>query len=133
MSTLRLTPHSLWRVRELKMKRLTLNETWVLCLRMWKWIAEQRKKERRTGVEGLKALWLKKHGYKDDEIDNDCFFCEYACQKQGCLNSCPGYKVDSEFTCDNAEYSYCKHPIKFYTKLVELNKKRKKRIKVKNA
>ena len=109
------------------MKRLNLNETWVLCLKMWKWIAKEVEAGRDsiTDVIDLKDEWLTKHGFRD--VEENCFFCDYARRKAGCLQSCPGKKIDGSFNCDNKEYHYAGEPIAFYKKLVELNKIRLKK------
>lgn len=113
------------------MKRLTLNETWKLCLAMWKWIAGQAKKEGEEGIdiEGLKDQWLKKHGYDKGDISDACFFCEYHRQHptKGTSCNCPATKIDKEFNCMEFGYCYCCHPIAFYNKLVSLNRKRRKK------
>ncbi len=105
------------------MKKLTLDETWRLCLSMWRWIAKQKKEGVGTNVDNLKHEWLAKHYPR--YVQNNCFFCGYAavfCPK------CPGRLVDESFLCDNTEYSYFGKPIKFYNKLVSLNRKRLKAI-----
>ncbi len=110
------------------MKKLTLDETWKLCLSMWRWIAKMKRAGSKRSVKELKGVWCKKHGLWD--VDNDCFFCEHVRQegKRCTINSqtpCPGNKVDRSFVCINTEYNYAQKPIKFYNKLVSLNKKRK--------
>ena len=115
------------------MKKLTLSETWTLCLQMWKWIAGQVKKGR-TETGALKKEWLLEHDWGDGELVNNCFFCEWALGKDdaetysygGCPNRCPASKIDENFSCRNIEYDYYDCPIKFYQKLVRLNKIRKK-------
>ena len=57
----------------MKAKKLTLNQTWVLCLKMWKWIAEQVKAGNEDDIEDLKEQWLKKNGWEgelDVELDS---------------------------------------------------------------
>ncbi len=113
------------------MKRLTLNETWVLCLAMWKWIAEQVKKGE-VDVKGLKEQWLKEHGFGKIYIPENCFFCAHARRYDnekvcGCAKKmCPGALVNKRFSCTNKTYNYEIKPIAFYNKLVSLNSKRKK-------
>ena len=107
-------------------KRITLNQTWKNCLRMWKWID----KEYICGmdVEVMKCDWLDK--YKPDLCHaSNCFFCQYASEhnKEGdvlCVN-CPGRLVSKFFNCTNKSYHYLRHPKKFYKKLLELDAKRK--------
>lgn len=111
------------------MKRLTLDETWVLCLKMWKWIAAQKKENRRKDGEILKIEWLESHGYRCGELHLDCFFCEYgyyhAKGKKGTCDKCPARKINPKFDCLSIGYGYNDKPIAFYAKLVALNKKRK--------
>ncbi len=103
------------------MKRLSLDETWRLCLQMWKWIAKKIKADKNLCVGDLKAEWVKKHDF--DEIDSNCFFCEYSAKhpnkKVNC--NCPAKKIDKGFHCLKGEYHYEHEPIKFYKKLVKLN------------
>jgi hypothetical protein len=115
------------------MKPLTLNQTWTLCLKMWKWIAEHWV-EIEDGVETLKAQWLKDNGYEYDDWPNSCcFFCEYAMQKSSdkdfweCCDFCPGRLVNKRFNCFNKTYCFHMYPLKFYKKLLELNRKRKEK------
>jgi len=113
-----------------KKKRLTLNETWVLCLQMRKWVATQRKKGSRVTISNLILRWLEKHRYQDGELDSDCFFCEYDRQhrrQRGPCSFCPGVLVEPGFSCTDDDCDYEERPIAFYAKLVELNKKRKRR------
>ena len=123
------------------MKKLTLNQTWVLCLRMWKWIASVWKKG--DDVNDLKREWLTKNGYKANGIFiwNDCFFCEWAVLQRpskkdypkdekhfvkgsGCRN-CPGRKINRRFNCDCAKYDYRYNPVSFYAEILRLNRIRK--------
>lgn len=108
------------------MKRLSLNDTWKYCLRMWKWIAERRKEGDKRSVNVLKEVWLegKNFGY----IINDCFFCNYDTYskryKDACTG-CPSRRIDKFFHCTNYSYSYIKRPMQFYKQLVKLNRLRK--------
>lgn len=114
------------------MKRLTLNETWRLCLKQWKWLVKEIKAHPDANIHVLKRKWVKLQGYGEDGVDDDCFFCEYAGQREkfggefGC-RGCPARKVDKEFHCSNVDYNYCSKPIKFYKKILELNKIRTKK------
>ena len=108
------------------MKKLTLEETWTECMRMWRWIAKKIRKDDTYDVNDLKITWLEKHGYRDEDIISDCFFCEYA-EYNGKCTSCPGGKVDESFNCENLEYHWQAEPLKFYEKLKELNRIRKER------
>jgi len=118
-------------------KRLTLDETWVLCLWMWKWIASKIRKDPSLGVESLKAEWVEAHGYEDEGLTSNCFFCDYA-QKHyrgdmcNCP-SCPARKIDPDFDCMGGEYSYTEHPLEFYAEIRRLNNIRLKRRKAKRS
>ncbi len=114
------------------MKRLTLDETWVLCLAMWKWIAKEGRAATKAGIVWdvceLKREWVDIHGFEKIKIYHNCFFCEYAhhysyedIRGEGC-NLCPARKIDKEFDCHNDEYYYFCYPIAFYKKLLALNK-----------
>jgi len=115
------------------MKKMTLDETWDKCLRMWKWIAkEEKRKGNRILVDALKQSWLLNHGYQTKDIEADCFFCEY-CRTHESKNSdstrcvlCPGKKVDKSFHCASIRYHYAHRPIAFYKKICELNRIRLK-------
>ncbi len=105
------------------MKRLTLDQTWKLCLSMWRWIAKQIREGSEKSVAELKAQWATKHGY--EELHNLCFFCAWV-KPAGryCAGDCPGEKVEKNFDCNNAKYDYEDEPIAFCNKLVSLNRKR---------
>lgn len=102
-------------------KKRTLNQTWVLCLRMWQWIAK-------VWVEGmdvvdisvLKVQWL-----RDNKLTmtsaSDCFFCDYCCV----CSYCPGALVDDSFRCGNEDYNFKTKPVEFYKELLRLNRIRK--------
>ncbi len=107
------------------MKRLNLNETWVLCLKMWKWLIEQIEAGDTSSVPDLKIKWVKKHGIKKNSIDANCHFCEYNTKAGGRYPNCkycPGKKIAKDFFCEHEDYYYQNNPIAFYKKLVELNK-----------
>ena len=105
-----------------KTKNLNLDQTWELCLEMWKWVIE---------TSGDKHIWLEQNGY--DNMYCSCFFCEFA-SKSSTHNGpmrmtlcplCPGKAVDPSFHCEeDVPYSWCDNPEDFYKKLVELNNKR---------
>lgn len=101
------------------MKKLSLNETWEQCLKMWRWIVRQ---PCPRNVDSLKKKWLEKNEFTN-YIDNDCFFCDYGNWYKGC-NSCPGRKIDRGFDCCNDDYDYCYKPAAFLRKITELNEKR---------
>ena len=116
------------------MKRLTLNETWELCVDgMWKWIAKQRRKSREQYTTALKAKWSKKY-FPGVSIEHLCFFCEYDKQRRrgfdlGCAH-CPARKVDrklGQFWCEDGQYeetgtSWYRRPVAFYEQLVQLKR-----------
>ena len=114
------------------MKKMNLNDTWKLCLQMWKWVAAEVRKAEKQGhlwcVNDLKGTWARKHGFEG--VKNHCFFCGYSIRhprrgKYGC--NCPAKKVDPSFDCCDSPYNYNNKPIAFYNKIVELNKKRRKK------
>ncbi|MAF25285.1 hypothetical protein CL634_06885 [bacterium] len=107
------------------MKKMSLEDTWYNCLKMWKWIAGQIKKDENLDVDVLKEKWLKK--YKFSAVHANCFFCEYIAKRDDVFcRKCPGCKVDKEFDCRSVKYYYFHKPVAFYEKLVELNKIREK-------
>ncbi|MHC4397755.1 MAG: hypothetical protein ACYS1A_19090 [Planctomycetota bacterium] len=110
------------------MKRLTLDETWKKCLSMWRWIAKQKRKGCATPVWWLKTQWMEEHGYEDEEIEENCFFCDYANHRQeDCeedCDSCPARMVEKDFNCQDEVHHWARNPIVFYNKLVLLNRKR---------
>jgi hypothetical protein len=99
--------------------RLSLEKTWTECLRMWKWIAKEKKKDRKLIISELKTIWLTKNHYKPNSILKDCFFCNRA---PGDCTICPGKEIDPFFNCKNDDYCYFSNPLAFYAKLVSLNK-----------
>lgn len=100
------------------MKKRTLNQTWTLCLRMWRWIAKN--KGRTVKCYRLKAKWLRVNGFK--YVVADCFFCDFA---QNNCKRCPGKLVDPNFDCGSSDYCYSKKPVAFYKELLRLNRIRK--------
>lgn len=109
------------------MKKLTLNQTWTLCLRMWKWIAKEWKK---TGdsVSDLKKQWLKENGFEVSCWESiNCFFCVFdaAHDPEAECRCCPGVLVDSGFVCGDEEHSWASDPPAFYAELLRLNRIRK--------
>ena len=99
-------------------KKYTLDETWTLCISMWRWIAKQRKAEDVRGIETLKSAWIKAKGFGC--IESNCFFCHHA----GACRNCPPRDLDPSFNCENPRYSFFWEPIKFYNKINYLNRKR---------
>lgn len=104
-------------------KERTLNQTWVLCLRMWRWIAKvwQTPRYRRYGVCDLKKTWLRKNRFR--YLQNDCFFCEF--DRGFSCSSCPGKLIVLDFNCCDDEYDYEEKPVEFYKELLRLNRIRK--------
>ena len=109
------------------MKKLTLNQTWTLCLKMWKWIAAEKRKHPRKQTWKSKFKWLRAHGYGTEDLEANCFFCEYTDTHgdNGCAG-CPGRKIDKEFHCENESYHWHDESLMFNKKLVSLNRKRMK-------
>lgn len=101
--------------------KLTLNQTWKYCLRMWKWITEQIKKGNKASIWTLKEEWLKNNGFKNKRIRDKCFFCNYCHQY---CEKCPACLIEGDFYCMDLDYDYIIEPIKFYNKLIQLNEKR---------
>ena len=109
------------------MKKRTLNQTWVLCLRMWRWIAKvwQTPRYRRYDVYELKKIWLEKSGFRNSSMRGSCFFCDYKKDNGCCSEACPGAVVFSGFNCCNYNYHYGDRPVAFYAELLRLNRIRK--------
>ncbi len=113
-------------------KKLTLNETWRLCLKMWRWIAKQVKEGTKKSTDKLKLEWLK-NNWAGKKLYGSCFFCEYLEKHPKAGNacpscpSCPAVMIDPKFSCMGTAYDYEGYPIKFYNKLVSLNRKRNKK------
>jgi len=114
--------------------KLTLNKTWKNCLKMWKWIASEIEKDQFKKPGDLKVSWMRQHDVSG--LKFACFFCQYAHEHDGLLDidkssyrtcsSCPGRFVSSKFNCElYKSYHWLSSPIKFYNKLVELDKKRR--------
>lgn len=103
------------------MKKRTLNQTWILCLRMWRWIASVWTPDG-PNVHVLKAKWLMENRIVD--IFNSCFFCEYDVVNDGLANckQCPGILVDLSFSCTHENYKYDGNPKAFYKELLRLNR-----------
>ena len=104
------------------MTKWTLNQTWKYCLKMWKWIAEQVQKNNVWYIEELKQQWLQEHKFSKN-LCNNCFFCDY--NEQDDCSGCPGKLVTKSFDCCNHAYHFVHSPIKFYKKLLQLDKKRR--------
>ncbi len=105
------------------MKKRTLNQTWVLCLRMWRSISKAKAGKSRKFVSTLKRQWLREAGIKI-KGDSDCFFCEHTYHEDSCRR-CPGRLVDFSFSCHRESYHYVVKPVEFYKELLRLNRIRK--------
>ena len=109
---------------------MNLDETWELCLKMWKWIA---KNSKGYDVTGLKSQWIEDSEFCENPPVDNCFFCEYNKKRGGGIRDgedchlCPGKRVDKSFNCMERDICYDTYPDKFYKKLKELNKKRTKK------
>ena len=113
----------------------TLEQTWKNQLALSGWVAEQIKKKSALTVRKLKRKWLQQNNFSL-RLKNGCFFCDYGKRvnhKDICKN-CPAVLVSKRFWCMNFSYHFVLKSVKFYAKLVELNKKRlaAKRKKTKN-
>ena len=99
------------------MKRLNLDETWKQGLMMWRWIAMRVKAGDERNVFVLKAMWLEKHGIENNEIDYNCFFCEYDSRYRDDCDTCPAKRVNKLFHCNDSDTNYACYyqPIAFYT------------------
>ncbi len=120
------------------MKRLTLDQTWIECMRLWKHIARKVRAAIKAGekwnVDDLKREWCIKHGCEG--LNLSCFFCEYDDERQNRLGSrdcsfCPAKKIDKGFYCSEGELSCFDNPLDFYAELRRLHKLYKKGLKSK--
>ena len=101
------------------MKKLTLDETWKQCLKMWRWIVRQLRERPYANIGSLKREWLDSHGFGDVALDSDCFFCEWA---DGDCGKCPGVKVRKDFECMDTDYDFANEPAAFLREITRLNK-----------
>jgi len=117
--------------------KLSLDDTWKYCLSMWKTVSEKQKKDKSADVEELKNEWATANGFTykaskvpyREKVEATCFFCDYATRHGSgwpVCGKCPAKKVDPYFDCIHSEYNYEHQPIKFYNKIVSLNRKRLK-------
>ena len=104
------------------MRKYSLDKTWRLCIEMWEWIVAKWKKDKGLSISVLKKEWLDMKGIED--IESDCFFCEYDKYFYDNCDSCPGRLVSRQFNCGNSSYRYSRKPDKFLAKIKALNKKR---------
>lgn len=115
-------------------RKISLNQTWKNCLRMWKWIDKVYDPDSwmKCDVEDLKKEWLRKH-IPDADITANCFFCEYNESHpkfDETCSHCPGKLVSRSFHCvDRPSYRYDRNPMKFYPKLLQLDAKWRSNVK----
>ena len=106
-------------------KRLTLNYVWAECIKMYTYVTKKRAAGDSRSVKRLKQAWLNRHGYKTDELNSDCFFCEYDERHQPLVrnncNWCPAELIDSSFSCGNEPFKWFKFPGLFLKELLRLD------------
>ncbi len=103
------------------MEKLNLDETWRLCLKMWKWVVKQRRSGRKDNIDSLKEEWCDENHYQ--EIILSCFFCEYDKRYGNQCFSCPARRIEKDFKCHGAvAIHYFFNPEEFYKNLLRLNK-----------
>lgn len=103
------------------MKKRTLNQIWIFCLRMWRSVSKAKAKNKRRWISVLKRQWLTDNGFKN--LSGNCFFCDETPEDSCAL--CPGRLVDPTFNCCRADYHYKHKPSAFYAELLRLNRIRK--------
>ena len=101
--------------------KLSLEQTWTKCLKMWKWIAEN---DFICGEDGKRA-YFREHPRLKVPDKSDCYFCDYTTQTIEVCRGCPGALVENGWRCTYKNFSYNANPKKFYQELLRLNKKRK--------
>lgn len=106
------------------MKKRTLNQTWVLCLRMWRSISKIWDKDG-PNIHNLKASWLRENGFALLDLKCNCFFCDWTGPDDNSCNNCPGKLVNPSFSCCRLSYDYEDKPVAFYKELLRLNRIRK--------
>lgn len=121
------------------MKKLTLEQTWVACLKMWRWVCKEVKRRNITpsvsSITSLKYEWLRNKGYITP-VDS-CFFCDYDYRYEADCRLCPAGRMEGgyEFWCelnrnpsdndDWCDFAWFIDPHAFLRKLKSLNRKRK--------
>ena len=110
----------------------SLDETWKLCKSMWRWVAEHYTEY--FDVCDAKCAWLEQHGFAEDSIWANCFFCDYNHEDQDnerdfCCVACPGSLVDLSFSCYNLDYNFEQEPKEFYNKIRRMDYARKRDMK----
>lgn len=111
--------------RPVQTKKISLEQTWRLCLKMWKWIALKYLENPQRSVNNLKQQWLDENGFDSNPIQSGCFFCHYKGGDKDCIDNCPGVLIDQDFFCTYHEYDYWSQPLAFYQELLRLNHIRK--------
>lgn len=107
-------------------KKLTLDETWKQCLKMWRWIVKQKKLHPYSEVNVLKRKWFRKYSPRDSKLAH-CFFCDYnKANHGGYCRKCPATVIDQSFYCGNSKYHFAYEPTAFLKEITRLNKIRLK-------
>ena len=111
-------------------QRMKLDTVWDRCIAMARWVAKW-SECMGLSVNVLKQMWLEANGYEDNDLDSNCFFCDFAERHMpdNAIRSCPycpGRAVDKRFSCVNVKYHHRDKPHAFLAKLENLNAKRKK-------
>ena len=112
---------------------LTLDQTWDLCLCMWRWVVAQLKAGTDMTVDELKCLWLTGHGFKEKGWPiHGCFFCDYGaeglvgvdCTGERCRR-CPIPFKNKPYQCEKSRgLNWVLRPKLFLAGLESLNRKR---------
>ena len=109
------------------MKKLTLDQMWVLCMKQWRWIIWHWRRDNTLNIRNLKEAWCEEL-WKD--VAHSCFFCEYSITdevkrnrpvNQWC-NECP---LTKEFGIDHAcekSLDWQHDPEGFYKEIKRLHK-----------
>ncbi len=106
-------------------KRLTLNYVWAECIKMYTYVVKKKQAGDYRTVSELKTAWVNRHGYKSNELNSDCFFCEYDEHHQPVVRCnckfCPAAMVDENFHCVNIEYEWRTKPDLFLKEILILD------------
>jgi hypothetical protein len=121
------------------MKKLTKDQAWEECIKMYSWIAENHQDF--DDIPKAKAHYLKTQttyaentapsGQQENgDLLHNCFFCEYAKKPNNYgaadCNKCPARLDDpkSSFHCANPSYNFAYCTEAFLVKLIEINAER---------
>lgn len=133
-------------------KIMTLKQSWIACLTMWRFVSENYVSDKVRDVNSLKRIWLRnnKSWLKEQgirlRVKHDCFFCQYNDEKDGdaeydetywarvssgefaeiekLCTQCPGKLISKRFQCESySTYHWQLSPKKFYKKIVELHER----------